>query len=161
MSDRPQAVRAGDTSRLDIDEGLLTRLARLELLVGRALDTITAAAGVATADYMVLGVVRRSPDGRSSPTAICEVLGRTTGGMTLALDRLEAAGWVRRRRDPADGRRVVVELTPAGLALATQINDALHRWERSLGVGEAEARRIVRVLDEVADVLAAHPPRRT
>jgi DNA-binding MarR family transcriptional regulator len=150
-------VVAGDTSRLDLEEGLLTRLARLELLVGRALDTITTAAGIATADYLVLGVVRRSPDGRSSPTAICEVLGRTTGGMTLALDRLEATGWVRRLPDPGDGRRVVVELTSSGLALATRVNDALHRWERSLGVA-GDSPRITGVLDELADVLAAHPP---
>jgi DNA-binding MarR family transcriptional regulator len=151
-------VTTGDTSRLDLDEGLLTRLARLDLLVGRALDTITAAAGVATADYMVLGVVRRSPGARSSPTAICDVLGRTTGGMTLALDRLEAAGRIRRLPDPADGRRVVVELTASGLALATQVNDALHRWERSLGVAEPDSRRITGVLDQLADLLAAHPP---
>jgi DNA-binding MarR family transcriptional regulator len=151
-------VATGDTSRLDLDEGLLTRLARLDLLVGRALDTVTAAAGVATADYMVLGVVRRSPGGRTSPTAICEVLGRTTGGMTLALDRLEGVGSVRRLPDPADGRRVVVELTSSGLALAEQVNDALHRWEASLGVGEADERRMIRVLDHLADLLAAHPP---
>jgi DNA-binding MarR family transcriptional regulator len=78
--------------------------------------------------------------------------------MTLALDRLEASGWVRRLPDPADGRRVVVELTSEGLALATQVNDALHRWERSLGVGEVDGRRITRVLDQVVDVLTAHPP---
>ena len=155
---RSPEVRPGDTSRLDLDEGLLTRLARVDLLVARALDAITAAAGVATADYLVLGVVRRSPDARTSPTAICEVLGRTTGGMTLTLDRLEAAGWVRRLPDPDDGRRVVIELTPAGLTLATSVNDALHRWERSLGVDEAAARRMIRVLDQLADVLAAHPP---
>jgi DNA-binding MarR family transcriptional regulator len=151
-------VATGDASSLDLDEGLLTRLARLALLVEQALDTVTAAAGVATADYMVLGVVRRSPGGRSSPTAICEVLGRTTGGMTLALDRLEGAGWVRRLPDPADGRRVVVELTSSGLALATRVNDALHRWERSLAVPDAHRRRITGVLDQLADVLAAHPP---
>jgi hypothetical protein len=63
-------MTAGDTSRLDIDEGLLTRLARIELLVGRSLDAITAAAGVTTADYMVLGVVRRSPRRCTSPTPI-------------------------------------------------------------------------------------------
>ena len=64
---------------------------------------------------------------------------------------------MRRLPDPADGRRVVVELTSSGLALATQVNDALHRWERSLGIAD-DSRRITGVLDELADVLAAHPP---
>jgi DNA-binding MarR family transcriptional regulator len=78
--------------------------------------------------------------------------------MTLALDRLESSGWVRRRPDPDDGRRVAIELTPEGLDLATRVNDALHRWEASLGVDPADERRMTKVLDQLAEVLAAHPP---
>jgi DNA-binding MarR family transcriptional regulator len=54
--------------------------------------------------------------------------------MSLTLDRLEAKGWVRRSFDPADRRRVIVELTPAGLKLATRVNTALHEWEHGLDV---------------------------
>ena len=61
---------------------------RLNLLVTRFLDAITTEEGIAAADYLVLGVVRRSPGHRTSPTRICEVLGRSSGGMTLTLDRL-------------------------------------------------------------------------
>ena len=70
----------------------------------------------------MLAVVRRSPDQRATPTRICEILDRTSGGMSLALDRLEKAGWLRRSADPDDRRRVVVELTPEGLAVATRVN---------------------------------------
>jgi DNA-binding MarR family transcriptional regulator len=114
------------------DDGLLGVVVRLELAVTEVLGAITAEFGITLADYLVLGVVRRSPGGRSAPTAISDVLGRTTGGMTLTLDRLENAGWLRRSPDPADRRRVVVELTPAGKRLATRVNDALHAWERRL-----------------------------
>jgi DNA-binding MarR family transcriptional regulator len=114
------------------DDGLLGVVVRLELAVTEVLGAITAEFGISLADYLVLGVVRRSPGGRSAPTAISDVLGRTTGGMTLTLDRLEHAGWLRRSPDPADRRRVVVELTPAGKRLATRVNDALHAWERRL-----------------------------
>ncbi|MFI5040470.1 MAG: MarR family winged helix-turn-helix transcriptional regulator, partial [Acidimicrobiales bacterium] len=99
---------------------------RLNLLVTRFLDAITTAEGIATADYLVLGVVRRSPGHRTSPTRICEVLGRSSGGMTLTLDRLEAEGWLTRAPDPSDRRRVVVELTGSGLAISTRLNDDLH-----------------------------------
>lgn len=126
-------VAAHEQSPLELpDDGLLGVVVRLELAVNRSLESITADLSLSLGDYLVLGVIRRSPEGRSAPTAICDVLGRTTGGMTLTLDRLEAAGWLRRSPDPTDRRRVVVELTSAGLDLATRVNEALHAWERSL-----------------------------
>ena len=126
-------VAAREQTPLELpDDGLLGVVVRLELAVNRSLESITAGLGLSLGDYLVLGVIRRSPGGRSAPTAISDVLGRTTGGMTLTLDRLEAAGWLRRSPDPTDRRRVVVELTRAGLDLATRVNEALHVWERSL-----------------------------
>ena len=74
--------------------------------------------------------------------------------MSLALDRLEAAGWLVRSDDPDDGRRVVVELTPTGLALATRVNDALHEWEASLALTNAQQREIARVVDHLLDRFA-------
>jgi DNA-binding MarR family transcriptional regulator len=121
-------------------DGLLGVVVRLELAVTQALEAITSEVGLNLADYLVLAVIRRSPGGRSAPTAICDVLGRTTGGMTLTLDRLAAAGWLARSPDPTDRRRVVLELTPTGLDLVTRANCALHAWERSLDLpGEPPA----------------------
>lgn len=129
-------------------DGLLGGIVRLNLAVTRVLDDITGAAGITLADYLVLGVVRGAPGHRSAPTAICEVLGRTTGGMSLTLDRLQSAGWVRRSPDPADGRRVVVELTDAGLELATTVNAELHRWEQSLDL-PGPADEVLRLVDDL------------
>jgi DNA-binding MarR family transcriptional regulator len=124
---------AAAAAPLDLpDGGLLGAIVRLQLAVGRVLDDHAARADLSFGDYLVLGVVRLSPDRRSAPTTIAGALGRTTGGMTLTLDRLEGAGLVRRTRDPHDGRRVVVELTPKGLRLATSVNRALHAWEADL-----------------------------
>jgi DNA-binding MarR family transcriptional regulator len=114
------------------DDGLLGGIVRLNLAVTRVLEGIAGSHGVTMADYLVLGVVRGAPDGRSAPTAIADTLGRTTGGMTLAIDRLEQAGWLRRSPDPEDGRRVVIELTTEGHDLALAINTELHRWEAGL-----------------------------
>src|SRR5690349_5211550 len=91
---RPRADNVTDALIDVVADGLLGRIVRLNLAVTSALDEITGAAGIALGDYLVLGVVRRSPRQRSAPTAIAEVLGRTTGGMSLTLDRLEAKGWV-------------------------------------------------------------------
>ncbi len=129
------------------DIGLVARIVRLNLLVTRLIDTIVATEGLTTPDYLVLAVLRRSPAERTSPTRICEVLGRSTGGMTLTLDRLEAAGWLTRTPDPSDRRRVVVELTDTGRALSTRVNDALHAWEHGLGLGRTERVATLRSVD--------------
>jgi len=44
-------------------------------------------------------------------------MGVTVATMSLAIDRLERKGYVRRRRDPQDGRRVLLRVTPAGVRL--------------------------------------------
>jgi DNA-binding MarR family transcriptional regulator len=143
------------------DAGLLGRIVHLNALVTQILDGVAGRAGITMADYLVLAVIRRSPGHRSSPTRICERLGRTTGGMTLTLDRLEAAGWLERSQDAHDRRRVVVELTPQGLALATGINEALHAWERSLGLGARRGAHVAAVIDELVELFATHPARPT
>jgi DNA-binding MarR family transcriptional regulator len=140
---------------LPADVGIVARLVRLDLFVRRVLDGITAAEDIAVADYLVLAVVRRSPGHRATPSRICSILDRTSGGMSLALDRLEAAGWLVRSGDPDDGRRVVVALTPAGLALATRVNDALHEWEASLELTPAQQRDTARTVDRLLDRFAA------
>jgi DNA-binding MarR family transcriptional regulator len=145
----PAPAAAADAPPLDLpDDGLLGAIVRLNLAVTRVLEDIAHASGLTFADYLVLGVVRRSAQQRSSPTAIATVLGRTTGGTTLALDRLETAGLLRRTRHPDDGRRVVVELTATGRRLATAVNDALHEWERALAL-PMPAARAVRTLDQL------------
>lgn len=135
---------AGPGDRSD-EDGLLGAIVRLQQAAGRVVEGISGAAGLSFADYLVLGVVRRSPDGQTSPGAIADVLGRTTGGMSLTLDRLEGAGWLRRSHHASDGRRVVVTLTDAGQQLAHQINEQLHDWESSLElpVSRDEARRVI------------------
>jgi DNA-binding MarR family transcriptional regulator len=142
-----------------VADGLLGRIVRLNLAVTTALDEITGAAGIALSDYLVLGVVRRSQRQRSAPTAIAEVLGRTTGGMSLTLDRLEAKGWVRRSFDPADRRRVIVELTPAGLKLATRVNSALHEWEEGLDLA-GDAGDVGGALDDLTTAVLVRSDKR-
>ena len=44
-----------------------------------------------------------------------------TGTITPLIKRLEAAGRVTRTRDPADERRVLVDLTPGGRALEAEL----------------------------------------
>jgi DNA-binding MarR family transcriptional regulator len=155
----PVASRRDWAAELGLPEdvGIVARLVRLDLLVRRVLDDLAEGAGISASDYLVLAVVRRSPAQRATPGRICEILDRTSGGMSLALDRLEAAGLVRRSPDPADRRRVVVDLTPEGLAVATRINADLHAWEESLGLTGREQTDTARVIDRLLERVEARP----
>jgi DNA-binding MarR family transcriptional regulator len=138
-------------------DGLLGHVVRLNVAVDRVLGEIAGASSISVSDYLVLGVVRRSPDQCSAPTAICEVLGRPTGGMSLTLDRLEGAGLIRRLPDPGDRRRVVVEATGAGIDLAKRVNADLHAWEESLGLSETERADLARALGMLTASIDAAP----
>ena len=54
-------------------------------------------------------------------------MGLTTGAVTRVIDRLEQAGYVRRITDPADRRRVVVEVVPERVATVESLLDSLER----------------------------------
>lgn len=135
------------------DVGLMVRVVQLNQRMTQILEGITSTAGLTMADYLVLALIRRSPGHRSAPGRIATRLGRTSGGMTLTLDRLEAAGWLVRSQDGGDRRRVIVELTPAGVALATSVNHALHEWENSLDLTGRQRVQMANVMDELSDLL--------
>ncbi len=53
--------------------------------------------------------------GASTPTRLAALTGLSSGGVTVALDRLEKAGYVRRKPNPTDRRSLLVSLVPARL----------------------------------------------
>jgi MarR family transcriptional regulator, organic hydroperoxide resistance regulator len=52
-----------------------------------------------------------------------------SASMTRTVQRLERAGFVRRRPDPLDGRATLVESTPAGMALRGRVEQLWARLE--------------------------------
>jgi DNA-binding MarR family transcriptional regulator len=64
---------------------------------------------------------------------LADAVGLTSGAVTGVVDRLERAGFARRVPDPADRRRVKVEVTPEFYARAERIWGPLAaEWEASL-----------------------------
>jgi DNA-binding MarR family transcriptional regulator len=54
--------------------------------------------------------------GAATAGRLSDLMGLTTGAVTRVIDRLEQAGYVRRVPDPADRRRVIVEVVPDKVA---------------------------------------------
>ena len=85
-------------------------------------------------------------------------LGMTTGGVTTVIDRLEKAGYVRRRDDANDRRRVLLETTDLHERREREIFGAL--LSRTLGVVSAYDERqlelIGQFLEELGAAVAAH-----
>lgn len=93
---------------------LLGRLGRLnELLI----STVCADHGTTPAELRVLLFLSQQPTGAASPRHVARFVVQTSGGLTATLGRLETAGLVERRPDPADGRGKIVSITAAGRAL--------------------------------------------
>jgi DNA-binding MarR family transcriptional regulator len=77
----------------------------------QAFDEAAAALlGTNLTDLRCLGALYR--DGTATAGQLAAAVGITAGAMTVAIDRLERLGYVRRVRDAPDRRRVRVELTP-------------------------------------------------
>lgn len=51
--------------------------------------------------------------GPATPGSLAKFTGLSSGGVTVALDRLEKAGYVRREQNPADRRSLLVTLMPS------------------------------------------------
>jgi len=91
---------------------VLFRTFILSQLVGALIDREIARAGGDGRDLGVLSGIGIS--GPVTPTDLAEFLGMPPTTLSATLQRLERAGAVRRRRNPDDGRSVLVELTASG-----------------------------------------------
>lgn len=93
-------------------EGAVVRIHDIHRLLHRSAMASLAQAGLTYEDFKVL--ISLHNNGRRSHGALSRDLMVSTGAMTNRLDKLEAAGLVRRERDPGDRRGVLLELTPEG-----------------------------------------------
>ena len=100
---------------------LETALALIDILDAE----MQAQQGMSLGWYDVLVHLEDAPEGLGMTELANRIL-FSKSGLTRVIDRMEAAGLVRRERPPADRRVVKVLLTPAGLA-ALNAARAIHR----------------------------------
>lgn len=95
--------------------------------LGTDVDAVGQAAathiGINQTDLICLNALFRQ--GPMSAGQLASVIGRTSGATTTAIDRLERAGYVHRRNDPNDRRRVLVVASDEGARQAFALFDGL------------------------------------
>jgi len=104
--------------RPDLDSeamGVVLRIQALDKVLGAQVEERLRLFGLQWWQYDVLSALRRQGKPYRMPaTGLAAATMLTSGAMTNRIDRLEHAGLVRRLHDPADRRRVLVELTDEG-----------------------------------------------
>lgn len=90
-------------------------------------------------------------DGAPAPVGVLGTrLGMDTGTITPLVKRLEAAGMVTRTRDPLDERRVMVDLTPNGRALESEVRGVTDKIRSACRMTKKEVDALRRTLEELA-----------
>jgi DNA-binding MarR family transcriptional regulator len=98
----------------------------LRVVLGRLVRRLRAENQVGVAQVVVLGRLEREGAACVSELAAAEHM--RPQSMAQTVRELEAEGLVRRRPDPADGRRSLVELTEAGATLVRTERDRREGW---------------------------------
>jgi len=121
-------------------------LAQVAKVVSRAFDDALAQAGGSLPIWLVLISLKSGQ--AASQRQLAATVGIQGATLTHHLNAMETAGLVTRRRDPANRRIHVVELTPEGDALFFRLRDAATAFDQRLRAGLAE-----RDLDLIDDLL--------
>lgn len=137
MSGRPSGTPLGIT---------LTSVGRE---VGRAFDEALGAAGGSLPTWLVLLALKRDP--HANQRTLAERVGIRGATLTHHLNAMEEEGLVTRRRDPANRRVHIVELSASGEAAFHRLRAAAAAFDQRLraGLDEAEIAGLRRVLDQL------------
>src|SRR5690242_5143227 len=112
-------------------------LARTAKLVSRAFDEALAAAGGSTPVWLVLLSLQGGPP--ANQRRLAEAVGIQGATLTHHLNAMEADGLLTRRRDPANRRIHLVELTDAGDAAFRRLRTVAQHHDTRLRAGFSDA----------------------
>ena len=112
------------------------QLARAAKSVSRAFDDALAEAGGSLPVWLVL--ISLKSQRRGNQRELAEAVGIREATLTHHLNAMDAQGLVTRRRDPANRRVHLVELTEAGEAVFARLRDAALAFNERLCRGFTE-----------------------
>jgi MarR family transcriptional regulator for hemolysin len=125
-------------------------LSQTARVVSRAFDDTLAQAGGSVPVWLVLLNLKILPG--ASQRELAEAIGVREATLTHHLNAMDAQGLLTRRRDPANRRVHLVELTDAGEAAFLRLRDAAVSFDRQLrkGFTDTDLDRLGGLLDRLA-----------
>lgn len=126
--------------------------------IGRAFDDALAEAGGSLPAWLVLLAMKTSA--AASQRELAAVVGVREATLTHHLNAMEQAGLLTRRRDPANRRVHIVELTSAGEETFGRLREAAVAFDRRLrhGISDEEADVLTGLLRRLAENTGVEPP---
>ncbi|HXG25615.1 MAG TPA: MarR family transcriptional regulator [Candidatus Binatia bacterium] len=122
-----------------LTEGILERIQIVAWAFNQSLEENLAQSGIDRRAFNLLGKLRKhGPPYRASAGKLATDLRLSSGAMTNRLDRMEAAGLIRRVPDPNDRRGTMVEPTELGL----------QKWDEVAGLSSRTESNLMSVLTE-------------
>jgi DNA-binding MarR family transcriptional regulator len=99
--------------------------------------------------------------GASTPGRLAEWTGLSSGGVTVALDRLEKAGYIRREPNPADRRSLLATLVPARIRKLAALYEGVESETRRLigTLPQHDLEAVIRFFETLSAARGASPPR--
>lgn len=140
--------------QLDLDAQICFPLYAATRAVNHTYGRLLADAGLTYPQYLTMLALW----GADQPLTVGEVGARLrldSGTLTPLLKRLEAAGHVVRRRDPADERRVLLEVSEEGWELRDRVAHVPGDLVRSLSMSAKEGAELRRLLKKLLENLDA------
>lgn len=136
-----------------VEPPLGLHVARVAKVVSTEFDAVLSAAGGSLPAWLVLLAVRTR--GADNQQALADAIGIHGATLTHHLNAMEARGLISRRRDPANRRNHLVEVTADGEALFRALRRAATTFDARLrgDLSESELHSLRRVLDQLADNL--------
>jgi DNA-binding MarR family transcriptional regulator len=145
-------------SRSDLIGAALTAIRRLGTEVDGLDQRAASHFGISRTDLHLIDRLRS--EGPQAPSELARSVGLTSGGLSIALERLERIGYIRRSQHPDDRRRVVVEATEAIVPLEKEVFGPLIREMTSL-LATYNNRNLATIrdyLDRTANIISQSAP---
>jgi DNA-binding MarR family transcriptional regulator len=141
---------------LEIDslKSLYDNVIRYEIQLWTAIDTaLHGECGLQLTWFEILRFLASHGDCRVQDMAA--EFGITVGGTSKVVDRIEAAGYCKRRANPSDRRSSLIALTPEGRGVLEHATTVFER-ELQLRIGSVIDKQAVRTLNATLTTLRTH-----